>query len=205
MKKITPFLLIIICVSAQAQTSGNSELITKKLKAKYPYSSAQIKYKLSGDATGSSVLFFDRNGWRSSEIKMLKFNRYGIESTEKVVELIDGDYVYSVNVDAGKGKKTIDKNWSSLLSYKDPAEVITILMESKGGKLSGTDSLLNRPCRIWTFEKGAIKSLWEWQGLPLKIEKKLPGLSYEMFAVSIEKDIPVAEENFTLPEGVVWD
>lgn len=204
MNLITPILLL-WGLFPFTQETGNSAQINEKVKPKYPFSSGLITYELSGDASGTAVLAFDRNGWRSTEKKELVFKRYGIESTEKSFDHIDGDYFYSANIDAGKGKKTIDKNWSSLLSYKTNDEAVSILMESKGGALSGTDSLLNFACRVWTFDKGAVKIIWEWQGIPMKVVKSLPGLTYTMQAVAIEKDAIIASETFALPEGVVWE
>lgn len=206
MKTIPLFSLLILSgtILHAQQIVGNSDLIVEKLTSKYPYSTAKIQYELSGDARGRSVLIFDRNGWRSLVTKQMKIERYGITSKEESIEYVDGDYTFTVNLDAGKGKKIENKNWSSLLSYKTNDEAISIIMEGQGGKLIGTDTILNRACRIWNFEKGAVKAVWEWQGIPLKTIKSLPGLSYAMEAISIEEEIPVSEDVFSLPDGITW-
>ncbi|MEQ8472298.1 MAG: hypothetical protein RIC35_13990 [Marinoscillum sp.] len=203
MRIATPLLLLISSFTF-AQTTGNSEELNKKIKSKFPLSTATIKYQITGDASGSAALYFDRNGWRAVEHKELIMERYGIKSTENTIELTDGDYKYQINVNAGKGKKTTDKSWSGLLGYKSHKETITAIMTSKGGEPAGEQTLNDKTCTVWKFNSGSTQEIWEWNGIPLKIVKKLPGLTYEMIAEEIVEIESINEELLALPNSVIW-
>lgn len=203
--RIITFMLWCISSGLFAQLQGNSETIHEVTKAKFPISSGLVVYEISGDGTGTSKLYFDRNGWRCLEDRKMEFKRYGITSEENVIEFTDGDFFYKANMDAGKGKMLQDKSWSGLLKYKSNAEAIDAIMTSKGAKLLGNQDLLEKPCQVWVFESGAISEIWEWKGIPLKIKKKLPGLNYEMTATSItETSTLVPEQLILVLEGIEW-
>lgn len=201
---VIPFVLFVIPFWSGAQITGNSQEINSREKAKYPFVSATITYAVTGDASGTSILYFDRNGWRSAFTKEISFNRYGIQSTERTVELIDGDYLFTVNMESGKGKKSTNKNWSSLISYKDNTSIISAIIEDQGGKLDRLDTLLGKPCRVWVFENHTTSDLWEYQGIPLKINKKLPGYSYSLEASSIETGQTPQPSVFQLSDSIQW-
>ncbi|MEQ9303795.1 MAG: hypothetical protein RJQ14_07755 [Marinoscillum sp.] len=204
MRIATPLLLLSLSYFSFAQSIGNSEELNQKIKAKYPLSTATVKYNISGDALGTAELHFDRNGWRSVEHKEITIERYGVKSTESTIELTDGDFKYQVNVDAGKGKKTTDKSWSGLLGYRTHPETIAAIMTSKGGQSAGEQLLLDKTCTVWTFSTGATREIWEWNGILLKVIKKLPGLSYEMIAQEILPIESINEELLILPKSLVW-
>lgn len=188
--------------SSFAQSVGNSELINEKIKARYPLKQATVTYAITGDAQGSVILYFDRNGWRSATEKELTIKRYGIESVEKRKTITDGDYVYEINLETNTGTKTKDNKWSSLLGYKDATAAIAAIHASNGGELTGQDTVLNRLCNKWEFEKGAVKSLWEWQGLTLKKVKEMPGLNYTETATSISSEAPLDPTIFELTQDL---
>lgn len=146
-------LLFLFSAFTSSAQHVNSREINEKVSGKYPYSGGIVQYTITGEASGNSTLSFDRNGWRSLENRTLKLKRYGIESVDNTLELKDGDKSYWVNSSTLKGKKTADNRQSSLMAYKTNEEVVAILMSSMGGRLSGTDTLLDRACSVWEFEK----------------------------------------------------
>ena len=203
MRLITP-LLLIVCSTSFGQVTGNSDEINEKSKPKFALQAAIIHYKISGDGTGNATLHFDRNGWRKIEHQNLSLKRYGITSTEKTVEYVDGDYIYKANLDSKKGRKQFDKSWSGLLNYKSKEETISAIMTTKGGSEEGTEMLLDKECTVWKFESGTIAELWEWDGMPLKVVKKLPGITYEITATSIETLDSIPDELFKSLEAITW-
>lgn len=203
MKLITP-LIFLLATSSFAQIEGNSQKINQNNKPKYVLENATINYVISGDGTGDAVLHFDRNGWRSIESRNLTISRYGVTSTERTIELIDGDYIYKANIDSKKGKKSMDKSWSGLLNYKSKEETLAAIMQSRGATKSGEESLLDKTCTVWQFESGTISELWEWEGVPLKIVKKLPGITYEITAQSIEELKEMPQNLYQELETVSW-
>ncbi len=190
-------------ISSIAQLEGNSEKINSSTHAKFPMQQGIIQYQITGGATGSATLAFDRNGWRSIEKRNVTLKRYGIESHENRIEYIDGDYQYFINPDTKKGKQEVNKYWSGLLSYKDFEASMKAIYENESGTLLGMDSILSKPCYKWTFEKGTIKELWIWRGIPLKIIKEVPGLTYEQLATSISDEI--LTDPFSLPKDIIWE
>ncbi|MAE86307.1 MAG: hypothetical protein CMB80_26465 [Flammeovirgaceae bacterium] len=203
MKVLAP-LLLFISSFATAQLDGNSEQINSDTNPKYPLEAGLVTYSISGDGSGTSTLHFDRNGWRVLESRDLTMTRYGISSQERTVELTDGDYTYKANLDANTGSKKYDKNWSRLLNYKTKGETIEAIMTSKGGTLSGQEALLERTCNVWVFNTGTTLEIWEWEGIPLKVKKKLPGISYEVTATSIEVITEIPEEHLTSLTEIDW-
>jgi len=201
MKPLFTFLLIPLF--SLFQQDGNSETINKKASPRFPMISGTVHYVIKGDASGSARLVFDRNGWRSAENRSLVIKRYGIESKENRLELVNGDNLYQVNLDKSSGKATTDNKWSSLLRNKDIDTSVSIMMEYKNGELNRMDTLLGKPCQVWTFTKGNISEIWLWQGLALRTIKKMPGFSYEQVAEKIEENVP-EENTFILAEDITW-
>lgn len=186
------------------QSTGNSDRLAEKLEGWFPLASGIVTYTLTGEASGKVTLYFDRNGWRMAEIKTLEYTRYGLTSSENTLDLTDGDYRYRVNIAEQKGEKSTDKTRSSLMGYKSRAEALIGWMASESGTLQRTDSLLGKPCQVWGFAKGTTQEMWTWEGLPLKVVKRLPGLSYELTAVAIQENVPIPEVSFGLPDGITW-
>lgn len=184
--------------------SGNSEHLVDKGLTRMSLESGRITYHIGGDATGTATLTFDRDGWRQILEKEFTFEKYGITSTIKTTELVDGDYTFTINYDNQKGQKTKDSRWSDLLSYKSLEESVEAMMEDAGGMPQGDTTLLNRPSNIYLFQNGSIKSIWEWQGIPLKELKSLGGLNIIMTATQFE-EMEISEESFALPPGITWD
>lgn len=202
--KLLTSLALLISLWTYGQIEGNSDKINADTNPKFPLTSGSITYTISGDGSGSSTLYFDRNGWRTIEHRELIMTRYGITSNEKVIELVDGDYYYKANLDAGTGKKSVDNSWSGLLSYKSKEETIEAIMKSKGGSLKGTEVVIDKICLVWVFEKGSVKELWEWEGIPLKIKKELPGIHYELTATAITEHTEFPNNELLILENIKW-
>ncbi len=202
---ILTFLLLVLTTQLiSAQSTGNSQLIFERVKARFPFEKASVDYVISGDASGKSNLTFDRNGWRSKEIRTIKFTRYGIESNESRLEQKDGDQLYKADLIGLKGTQNKENTLMSLLAYKEQEESRRLYYESKGGTLIGQDTVLNYVCNKWEFSRGTVNTLWEYEGLPLRATHKLPGFTFTQEIVAIKKDIIVKPDFWKLPEGITW-
>ncbi len=203
MKTIVTLLLLV--ATTTTQLDGNSSKLHTGSQPKFPISSGSVSYTITGDATGTATLYFDRSGWRTLEYRELILQRFGITSTEKTIDFTDGDYNYKANLNAGRGKKQHDSTWSKLLNYKTRQKSLEAIMEAKGGQLEGTDVLLGKICNIWAFQSGTTQEVWEWGGIPLKIKKKLPGINYELQASSITNQGTIPEKPLSSLEGIDWE
>lgn len=188
------------------QQSGNSLEINDRTAARFPLESARITYTITGDAIGTATLLFDRNGWRAIELRTVTLKRYGLENTEQTVELTDGDYTFTANLNTMKGRQKRDNKWSALRSYRETDEVVSALMTGQGGVLTDAgDTILGKPCRIWTFAKGTTASISEWSGIPLKIVKRLPSVNYVIAATAIDTTVVTSDADFELSSEILFE
>lgn len=203
--KIAPilFFLICICFRLTAQEDNSQSLLEDSLK-KYPIYNAIIEYEVTGDATGSATRTFTKHGWQELFSSSITINKYGTTTVTDDVTTILGDYTYTIKNKRSKGTKNKDARMSELLSYKSARETIDAIMTSEGGTKAGQDTILNKNCVKWVFKSGVIKEIYEWEGIPLKIRKQLPGIAYEITATELNMEVPIDENLFSLPENTEW-
>ncbi|WP_421764802.1 hypothetical protein [Ekhidna sp.] len=192
-------LLIILPVVALAQAQTAEELRTQDMK-KYAIESAEIAYKISGDAEGEENMIFKDYGWTSLRTRSMTFELYGISSTQTLIELIDGDFVYRLSENDSTYTMKKDYKWSQQASYKEPDLVSEAILFSMGGQQTEADSLLlGKTCQVYTFEGKALRELWVWKGLVMKRKAKLGDRLIETIATKVEVDITPLEGLFEIP------
>lgn len=203
MKQIlSPTLLFIF---SQLLSQGNSlELFEKNLR-KYPIEKGVIQYIITGNANGKATLYFDRYGWRSVVVTEMTLKQFGVESKEQSKEYWDGDYWYKVDQLSNKGFQKKDDRWSQLIRYKESSEVPGILYSTDGGTNAGPEIVLERETTKWMFSKGIVQSVNDWNGIPLKTIKKLPGLMYEITVMAIDQPGSVQESMFAIDDSINWE
>jgi len=197
--KISLLLLSLISFSFSlfAQDNNSQVLLNKELK-KYPIENAKITYAITGDASGTAVRCFVDFGWKENFEQNLTLEKYGIREQTLKRSIILGDYAYIIK-DSVISSKEKDARFSELLSYKSQRETIDALMKIKGGTKMGMETILDKECNLWVFKTGTIKEIYEWEGIPLKIVKKLPGINYSIVAENIDNESPITDSNFDLP------
>lgn len=186
-----------------SQPGNSGELAELGLK-KFPIEKGKIEYLISGNATGKATLYFDRYGWRSSLVTEMSLKQFGVESYEHTLEIWDGDYFAKVDLIMKKGTKKKDDRWSQLARYKEASEIPGIFYSNDGGTYVGAEILLERETSKWTFVKGIVQAVNDWNGIALRTSKKLPGLVYEVVATSITEDTP-DPSFFDLPDSISWE
>ncbi|MFY0685693.1 MAG: hypothetical protein JXQ90_00935 [Cyclobacteriaceae bacterium] len=204
MKKLNiaiSLIILVVCFSVDAQ-SGNAKELAEQGLIKYPFIDGIITYEISGEASGSSTLSFKYFGWLSASNRDMTYTLYGISSEDHRLEYINGDFIYSIDMKTKKGKTSKDFELSKLTQYKSPIESREAVYSSKGGIKTGTDTILDKPVNIWKFSSGNMIELWEWDGIPLKMTRKLGKLTFTLTATDI-----VAEQGveLTFPEGVTFN
>ena len=190
--------LSIIPLFCYSQAQNTNELLSANLK-KYEIRSGEIKYAISGDATGKETMTFDSYGWKSVRKQEMTFELYGIESTQSVYEIKDGDMVYRLNENDSSYSKKIDLKWSQQASYKEPDEVSEAILFSMGGTQQSDSTLNGRVCQVWTFERKAVQEMWIWKGLVLKRKAKLGNRNIISVATEISLEIEPNTELFQIP------
>lgn len=194
------FLLLLVTFGSQALAQPD-----KSKKARWPYERAIIQYAITGDAQGKAKLTFNEYGWKSLEHREMTFVRYGVTSEEERMEITEYTDLIKINLNTKTGVRNKEATLFNLLAYKNTPEAYAAWFASRGGKLVGTDTILNLPCNKWEFSRGNIVMLCEHQGLPLKISKKLPGLDYEQIVVKIDTTTKIEMKTFQIAQDIKWE
>lgn len=197
--KIISHLLLLLPFAAFTQAQTAEELRAQDLK-KYAIQSAEITYEISGDAEGEERMIFEDYGWTSLRTRTMTFELYGISSTQTLVEMVDGDFVYRLSEDDSTYLLKKDYKWSQQASYKNPEQVSEAILFSMGGTQQPTDStLMGKQCQVWTFQGKALQELWIWKGLVMKRKAKLGDRLIETTANKVEVDVTPLVGLFEIP------
>jgi hypothetical protein len=196
----TLFLLLLVAYGSPTLAQPD-----ESKKVRWPYERGIIQYAISGDAQGKAKLTFIEYGWKSLEHREMTFVRYGVTSEEARMEITEYTDLIKINLNTKTGLRNKEATLFNLLAYKNTPEAYAVWFTSRGGKLVGTDTILTLPCNKWEFSRGNIVMLWEHQGLPLKISKKLPGLDYEQTVVKIDITSKIDPKAFQIPQDIKWE
>ena len=208
MKKIKILLSLLVVL---ASCSGNSQ---NKLK-RYEVKSGIVKYTstISGKVIGSKIagsgtenLYF--KDWGALELKettseqtttMKFFGKEKVETTSThVINKLDNGESYLANFDTKIITVSRDPMMDMMKqSNTNATEAGKNMLESMGGKIVGTESVLGHSCEVWDV-MGAKQ--WLYKGVMLKMEVTLLGVKTITQATSAKFDVSVADANFKLPD-----
>jgi len=208
MKKINILLSFLVVL---ASCSGNSQ---NKLK-RYEVKSGIVKYTstISGKVIGSKIagsgtenLYF--KDWGALELKettseqtttMKFFGKEKVETTSThFINKLDNGESYLANFDTKIITVSRDPMMDMMKqSNTNATEAGKNMLESMGGKIVGTESVLGHSCEVWDV-MGAKQ--WLYKGVMLKMEVTLLGVKTITQATSAKFDVSVADANFKLPD-----
>jgi hypothetical protein len=175
-------------------------------KKRYYIESAIIKYKYSGNTKGTEEIKFDRWGEREYQrldaVTTTKF--FGIKNVQKenTLNILVGDYSYSIDMENKTGVKTLNAGIttvSEISGDKSPRQFGEDMLKSIGGKIIGEEEILGKKCDIW---KAIGVKVWIWKGLPLKVSSKILGIKRYSEATEIQVDVKLEDSLFKVPEGI---
>jgi len=66
-----------------------------------------------------------------------------------------------------------------------------------------SENIDDKICDVWVF-KAKRRKIWVYKGIPIKIIENNDGIETVFIAVSIEEDIEVPEEKFTVPDNIYF-
>ena len=208
MKKINILLSFLVVL---ASCSGNSQNQLKR----YEIKSGIVKYTstISGKVIGSKIagsgtenLYF--KDWGALELKettseqtttMKFFGKEKVETTSThVINKLDNGESYLANFDTKIITVSRDPMMDMMKqSNTNATEAGKNMLESMGGKIVGTESVLGHSCEVWDV-MGAKQ--WLYKGVMLKMEVTLLGIKTITQATSAKFDVSVADANFKLPD-----
>ena len=187
MKKLLFVLLTFIAISLSAQD------------AKYEIKSAIIKKKMvMMDRESESVTYVDDYGKKESTEMTLNFD--GNESRIRTIN--DGTSSVSVNLDTKEGFRGRGMRGAQINYLQLTPEV----KERYKIKETGEEEFLGKACKKYSFEVTMgewtmqVKT-WVWKGIALKSETSNDRGTWSETATSIQENVAVPADKFTIPEG----
>jgi len=224
MKKI--FLLAVLLVLLQFSCSNTKPqevsqevagvtLQNQNTLKRYTVKSGIVKYKTTtnGKVFGSSIkgsgteLLYFKN-WGAIELleeestKTTHSKIFGKEKTETTnthnMSKLDNGKSYHVDFDNATVYLRRDPAMEFMKQTDtDAGNAGKQMLESMGGKMTGKESFLGYTCEVWDV-MGAKQ--WIYQGVTLKIETSIMGITTVKEATSAKFNISVADSYFQLPE-----
>ena len=198
---------------AMSGCSGNAQ---NKLK-RYDIKSGIVEYatttsgKVMGstiDGNGTDKLFF--KDWGAIELKesmltqttAMKFLGKASTETEETHTMVKLDNGESWSVDFNKKQiyASRDMAMDMIMANQpdaDAGKVGESMLESMGGKKTGTEQFLGYSCDVWEIMNG---KQWIHKGLMLKMEMTVLGITTKTEATSVKLDVSVPDANFNLPD-----
>lgn len=202
MKNILTFSVLLfssLLVSAQEGYTAK-ELAAKGLK-RYNVESGIIKCTYSGIMTGEQTIRFDKWGWRESTKGAKSTNMMGFQNTDNTETYLDGITQYTFD----PAKKTATKIDNTFLkgiidggNAKSLTDAGEQMLKDMGGVKVGTEEILGKTCDIYEMKNYGTKT-WVWNGVTLKTEMNMMGMTYNMIATSFKEGADVSEDELTLP------
>lgn len=213
MKKILLFSLTIVLtiIFTNCGDSGKDEKdnsvkgSTSDFQKRYGIKSGVIEYIITGSQEGTKTLYFDSWGMRQAEYTRSILSVSGFTKSLNIVNIIDGEYQYMINMDQNSGTRTrnpVLKSIEQLKRQKGFNEFGEQMLLSMGANKIGSDEFLGKDCDVYEMKSTGTK-LWVWEWITLKSETKSGGLNINLTATRINEGGEISAEKFKVPEKVV--
>ena len=202
---------IVLFVAACGNNNDETENSTNKkggrtnFDKRYAIKYGIIQYNLSGSQKGTKTLYFDNWGLKQAEYTNSEISVAGFSKKTNLLNLIDGDYSYTIDLDKNTGtkiKNPILKELRELEEQQSFNEFGEQLLLKSGAVKTGEESFLNRDCDVYEIKAAGTK-LWVWNWITLKSESKLGGVTINSNATSVNENSQIPADKFSIPENVV--
>jgi hypothetical protein len=213
MKKLLLFAITLITVivlfscgeSSKDDADNSPKGSTSEFQKRYGIKSGVIEYIITGSQEGTKTLYFDSWGMRQAEYTHSVLSVSGFTKSLNLVNIIDGEFQYMINIDQNSGTKTrnpILKSIEQLKNQKGFNEFGEQMLLSMGANKIGAESFLGKDCDVYEMKNTGTK-LWIWEWLTLKSETKSGGIAINLTATRINEGGSVPSEKFKVPEKVI--
>lgn len=181
---------------------------------KLPFENATIHYAVSGVEQGTEILYVRNFGREQATYLDSTTKIMGIAVTEKSVEFMDADYVYSYDLQAYEGTKSVNpqKYMAEAYSNLTPDEKKQVQKNAAqmGGALAGgmggavqenVEKILGYDCDKIVIMGGGATYLIHGTSIALKTEINMMGMKMITLATSVDMD-KVDPQYFIHPKGI---
>lgn len=190
--------------SGKEETEVLEKNLSNELQKRYGIKSAVVEYVLSGSQEGTKTLYFDNWGMRQAEYTRSILTVSGFTKPINIVNIIDGEYQYMINIDQNSGTKTRNPILKSMEQLKDQIgfnEFGEQMLLSMGANKIGKETFLGKDCDVYEMRSTGTR-LWVWEWITLKSETISGGLEINLTAKRITEG-SVPNEKFKIPEKVI--
>ncbi len=201
---ITLSFLVLSCGDSNKDNSDISKKDgSSDLQKRYGIKSAVVEYIITGSQEGTKTLYFDNWGMRQAEYTRSVLSVGGFSKPINIVNIIDGDYQYMINIDQNSGTKTrnpILRSMDELKGQKGFNEFGEQMLLSMGANKIGKEEFLGKDCDIYDMRNTGTR-LWIWKWITLKSETNSRGLEINVTATRINEGA-VPKDKFKIPDNV---
>ena len=199
-------LTFISCGDGSKDGSDNSQTnSTSDFQKRYGIKSGVIEYIITGSQEGTKTLYFDDWGMRQAEYTRSILTVGGFTKQLNLVNIIDGEFQYMINMDQNSGTKTRNPILKSIEELKDQKgfnEFGEQMLLSMGASKISSEDFLGKECDVYEMKSTGTK-LWVWEWLTLKSETQSRGISINVTATRINEGSSVPASKFKIPEKIV--
>ncbi|MFZ1755365.1 MAG: hypothetical protein WAU10_16575 [Caldilineaceae bacterium] len=185
--------------------NGSLKGSTSDFQKRYGIKSGVIEYIITGSQEGTKTLYFDSWGMRQAEYTRSVLSVGGFTKSLNLVNIIDGEFQYMINIDQNSGTKTRNPILKSIEELKDQKgfnEFGEQMLLRMGASKIGSESFLDKDCDVYEMKSTGTK-LWIWEWLTLKSETQSHGININVTATRINEGGSVPASKFKIPEKVV--
>lgn len=184
-------------------TSAHSQTVDYK---RYKIKSAIVTYEISGMQSGTIDLYFDDYGVNEASYENTLLEMFGVTQETKTVNYLQGYWQYNLNLTTNTGTKTKNTMLEQIVNNAENADLEEVGMEmlvAMGGQKVGDEEFLGRNCEIWEIESMGT-TVWIWNGISLKSETNMMGITMNRVATSIDENAVVPAEKLEIPDNVTF-
>jgi hypothetical protein len=190
---------------------GAEELPWEK---KLPFENATIHYTISGLEQGEEIIYIQKYGAEQATYRDSTTKIMGMAVQEKSVEFVDADFIYSYDLQAMEGTKSVNpqkymsKAYNDLTAeekkqvLKNAEELGGAFSEGLGGDVEeNAEKILGYECDKINVMGGGATYVIHGTGIPLKTEVNMMGMKMMTVATSVDKG-KVDPKFFAHPQGI---
>ena len=205
------FLVFLTCACNKAADAGGEGMKGASTASpkdagfkRYQIESGIVQSELSGAQKGSETLYFDRWGMREAKYTNSVLTIAGMTQKSNTLNLIDGDWIYVIDLDKRTGTKTQNpllKQIADRAANKDLSELGEKMMRDMGAEKTGTEEVAGKMCDVWEVKNLRTKS-WVWKSVTLKVQVNMGAMEMNSTATRFEEGASVPADRFAIPSDV---
>lgn len=162
----------------------------------------------------SGIIEFETSTMGFSQTVILYFDDYGKTSASEMTGSAMGQNIHNINIMKDGFIYNVDiinkTAYRSKLNEQTNETINFMNMdESMKKKFNikevGTETIAGKPCKVFEFEvkdAGMTSKTWVWNGIGLKSESTVMGMTVTMEVKSIKENVSIPASKFEVPAGI---